>query len=105
MYFGSLRPPPVYSTGLFPEPAGDLNRINPGLLPPRALVAGAMRRAVMPATEWNGKFIADLAAERPGLGKSEMVGIRGLAAADEARLLHNIAKVLAAAIPPGRRDC
>jgi hypothetical protein len=104
MYFRSLKSP-VYSTGLFPEPAGDLNRINTGLLPPRALVAGAMRRAVMAATEWNCEFIADLAAERAGLSKSEVVGIRWLAAAEEARLLHNIAKVLAAAIAPRRRDC
>jgi hypothetical protein len=59
-----------------------------------------MYRPVMPATEWDSELVADLAAERAGLGKSEMVGIGGLAAADEARLLHDIAQVLSVAIAP-----
>ena len=63
-----------------------------------------MYRPVMPATEWDSELVADLAAERAGLGKSEMVGIGGLAAADEARLLHDIAKVLAAAMAPRGRN-
>ena len=48
-----------------------------------------MHRAMMPAT-----LIADLAAERAGLREPEMMGIRGLAAADEARLLGDIAHAL-----------
>src|SRR5215813_12951543 len=59
-----------------------------------------MYRPVMPAAEWNRELIADLAPERPGLRKSEVVGVRGLAAADKARLLHHIAKVLPVAIAP-----
>jgi hypothetical protein len=59
-----------------------------------------MHRAMMSATEWDRELIADLAAERAGLGKSEMVGIGGLAAADEARLLHDLAQVLSVAIAP-----
>src|SRR5215813_8738240 len=59
-----------------------------------------MYRPVMPAAEWNRELIADLAAERAGLRKSEVVGVRGLAATDEARLLHDIAKVLPVAIAP-----
>src|SRR5207248_1112455 len=66
--------------------------------PPRALVARAMHRSMMPATEWDRELIADLAAERTGLGETEVVGIGGLAAADEARLLHDIAQVLSVAI-------
>src|SRR5262249_28627258 len=57
-----------------------------------------MRRAVMSATEWDRKLIADLAAERARLRESEVVGIRGLAAAHETRLLGDIAQVLAVAI-------
>src|SRR5215475_3716705 len=64
-----------------------------------------MHCAVMPATEWDRELIADLAAERTGLGKSEVVGVRGLAAADEARLLGDIAEVLAVAIPTRGSDC
>jgi hypothetical protein len=46
-----------------------------------------MHCTMMPATERNRELIADLAAERTWLGKSEVVRVRGLAAADEARLL------------------
>jgi hypothetical protein len=46
-----------------------------------------MHRAVMSATEWDRKLIADLAAERTRLGEPEVVGVRGPAAAHETRLL------------------
>src|SRR6516162_4774749 len=59
-----------------------------------------MHQPMMDATEWDRELIADLAAERTGCVKSEMVGIGGLAAADEARLLHDIAQVLSVAIAP-----
>ena len=62
-----------------------------------------MYRPVMTAAEWNRELIADLAAERAGLRKSELVGVRGLAATDEARLLHDIAKVVPVAISPRGR--
>src|SRR5262249_7692996 len=90
---------------LFPEPAGNLDRVNAGLPPPRALVAGAMLRSVMPAAEWDRELIADLAAERTGLGETEVVGVRGLAAAHQTRLLGDMAKVLPVAIPTRSRDC
>src|SRR5262245_9616092 len=63
-----------------------------------------MRRPMMPATEGDRELIADLAAERTGLRKSEVVGIRGLAAADETGLLGDIAQVLPAAIAPRGSD-
>ena len=63
-----------------------------------------MHRTMMPATEGDRELIADLAAERTGLGKSEMVGIRGLAAADETRLLGDIAQMLPVAIAPRGSD-
>src|SRR5262249_34060545 len=63
-----------------------------------------MHRTMMPATEWDRELIADLAAERARLGKSEVVGVRGLAAAHETRLLGDIAQVLAVAIAPRRSD-
>ena len=59
---------------------------------------------MMPAAEWDRELIADLAAERAGLGKSEVVGVRGLAAAHEARLLGDIAQVLSVAIAPRCSD-
>jgi len=57
-----------------------------------------MHRTVMPPTERDRELIADLAAERAGLGESEVVGIRRLAAAHETRLLGDIAQVLPVAI-------
>src|SRR5258708_35091572 len=57
-----------------------------------------MHRTMMPAAEWDRELIADLAAERTGLGESEAVGVRGLAAAHERRLLGDIAQVLPVAI-------
>jgi hypothetical protein len=59
---------------------------------------------MMPPAQWDRELIADLAAERTRLGKSEVVGVRGLAAAHEARLLGDIAKVLPVAIASRRRD-
>ena len=63
-----------------------------------------MHRTMMPATERDRELIADLAAERTRLGKSEVVGIRRLAAAHQARLLGDIAKVLPVAIAPRGSD-
>src|SRR5215470_11562827 len=63
-----------------------------------------MHRAMMPSTEGDRELIADLAAERTGLGKAEVVGVRGLAAAHETRLLGDIAQMLAVAIAPRRSD-
>jgi len=57
-----------------------------------------MDRTMMPATEGDRELIADLAAERAGLGESEVVGVGGLAAAHETSLLGNIAQMLPVAI-------
>ena len=59
-----------------------------------------MNRTVMSATEWDRELITDFAAKRTRLSKSEVVGVGGLAGADEARLLHDIAQVLSVAIAP-----
>src|SRR5215469_7123570 len=64
-----------------------------------------MHRTMVPATEWDRKLIADLAAKRAGLGKSEVVRIRGLAATHETCLLGDIAQVLPVAIAPRGSNC
>src|SRR5262245_30460834 len=65
-----------------------------------------MHRTMMPTTEWDRELVADLATKCTGLGESEVVGVRGLAAAHEARLLGDIAQVLPVAIAPrgGNRE-
>src|SRR5260370_35505968 len=57
-----------------------------------------MYRQMMAAAEWDRELITDTAAERSGLGESEVVGVRRLAAAHETRLLGDITKVLPVAI-------
>ena len=88
----------IIEPGLSPELAGDLERVDASRLPPGALVAGAMNRAVMGAAERDGEFIADLAAERPRLQVAKMMRVGWFAAADQARLLGDKAKVFLVAI-------
>ena len=94
----------IIEPGLSPELTGDLHGIDAGRLPPGLLIAGAMDRAMMRAAERDGEFIAGLAAERPRLQVAEMMRIGLFAAADETRLLGNIAKVLAVSIAPRCRN-
>jgi hypothetical protein len=63
-----------------------------------------MHRTMMPTTERDCELITDLAAKRTGLGKSEVVRVRGLAAAHETCLLGDIAQVLPIAIATRGRD-
>ena len=94
----------IIEPGLPPELTGDFDGVDPGRRPPGLLVAGAMDRAMMRAAERDGEFIAGLAAERPRLQVAEMMRIGLFAAADETRLLGNIAKVLAVSIAPRCRN-
>src|SRR5438132_1253228 len=71
-----------------PKLASDVDRVNAGLLPPGFLVTGAMHGTMMRATERDDKFIACFAAERARLHKPDVMRIRGLAAAQQAGLLH-----------------
>ena len=91
----------IIEPGLPPELPGDLNGVDADRLPPGLLVAGAMDRPVMRAAERDGEFIAGLAAERPRLQVAKMMCIRFFAAADEACLLGNVAKVRFVAITAG----
>jgi len=79
---------------------GDLVWIDAGRPPPGSFVAGAMDRAVMDTAEGHGEFIAGSTAERARLQVAKMMRVGWPATADEARLLGDIAKVLAVAITP-----
>jgi hypothetical protein len=91
--------------GLSPEATSDFDGVDTSRLPPNLLVAGAMHRAMVGAAQRNGEFIAHLAAERPRLQVAKMVRMRLFAAADEARLLRDITKVLSVPIAPRCSDC
>ena len=62
-------------------------RIDAGPLPPSGLIAAAVDRAMVSATQGHSEFIADLAPQSPALGKAQVAGARGLAAADQAGAL------------------
>jgi hypothetical protein len=47
-------------------------RIDAGLLPPSGLIAAAVDRAMVSATQGHSEFIADLAPQSPALGKAQV---------------------------------
>jgi hypothetical protein len=57
--------------------------------------------AVVQAAERNGKFVANLAAEREPLGEAHMVRLAGLPSADEAGSGSDIFEMLLVAKPTG----
>ena len=59
-----------------------------------------MKLAVMTTTERHGELVADLAAERPALGKAQVMGVGGFTAADQTSLLRHKAHMVAIADAP-----
>jgi hypothetical protein len=60
----------------------------------------AMELAMVATAERDSELVADLAAQRPALGKAQMMGIAGLPATNQAGLLGDMPEVLAIANPP-----
>src|SRR5260221_12802709 len=58
-----------------PKLACDLERVDAGGLPPCALVAGTMDRAVMHSAQRDSEFVARFAAERAWLHVPKMMGV------------------------------
>ena len=73
--------------------------IDPGAPPPVGFIAAAMDLAMMAATQWDRKLVADLAAECPALRETQVVGIRWLATTNQTRLLGHMFDVLAVPNP------
>ena len=69
-----------------PKLASRFDRCNLNVSPPRDFVAMAVQVAMMFPAQWNSEFVADLASERSGLRKFEMMRITRRALADQARL-------------------
>ena len=59
-----------------------------------------MKLAMMTATERDSELVADFAAERPALGKAQVMGVAGFAAADQTGLLRHKAHMVAIADAP-----
>jgi hypothetical protein len=60
-----------------PQRASANSRIDTGFFPPRSFVTAMMDFAVMPPAERDGELVADFAAKRPGLRKSQVVASEG----------------------------
>ena len=90
------------SPGLVPKLTRDLDRVDAGLLPPGALVNGAMKRPVMDAAERHREFVACFAAEHPRLHKPKVMGSTS-SGRKAGRVAGRQAKVLPVAVTTGRR--
>ena len=82
-----------------PQGTSGNGRINAGFFPPCRFIATAVNLPMMATAQGNSELIADLAAKRPWLRKSQMMSIRRAAAADETRLLGNQLNVIPVANP------
>ena len=71
---------------LSPKFVGDSHGIQAQLRPPRRLFGIAMHLAMVGSAERHRKFVADFAAERPGLGEAQVMGVGRLPRAYQARL-------------------
>jgi hypothetical protein len=83
-----------------PQRASRNSRVHASIPPPCGLVATAVHLAMVPAAEWNGEFIADLAAECSTLRKAQVVGVRRPAATNQAGLLGYKSDVISVTYPP-----
>ncbi len=67
---------------LQPQYAGGDGRIHASNPPPCGLIAAVVNLAMMPSTQRHRELVADLAPQRPALGKSQEMGIGGLPTAN-----------------------
>ena len=89
--------------GFEPKLAGGDGRIDPGFAPPSGLITMTMKLAVMTTTERHGELVTDLAAERPVLGKAQVMGVARFTTADQTSLLRHKAHMVAIADAPRLR--
>jgi hypothetical protein len=87
--------------GFQPQRSGGDDRIDPDFPPPCGFVAATVDLAMVSAAERDGELIADFATECPPLREPQMVGIRGLTAADQARVFGHLSDVLPVPNPAG----
>jgi hypothetical protein len=70
-----------------PQLASRSSRIHLGVAPPRSFIASSVHLAVVTPAQWNRKFIADFAIERPTLRKSYVMSISRASAANQTGML------------------
>ncbi len=80
------------------------DRIDAPILPPPLFVTDPVECAVMRGAEGHHPFITHLAAQGPGLGKAQVVGMARAAATDETGLPGHIAQMLFVSNAPWGAD-
>ena len=90
--------------GFEPKLAGGDGWVDPGSAPPSDLITMTMKLAVMSPTQRHGELVAHFAPECPALCKAQVMGIRRLATANQARLLGHISDVIAVPNPARLRQ-
>ena len=100
---GAFIPIHAQRVRLQPKRAGLDGRIDSGLPPPTGFISTAVHLAMMAPAQRYREFIADLATERWGLRKAQVVGVRWLPLANQAWLFGNESDVIAVADPAGFR--
>ena len=58
---------PLIQASPAPQRAGNVDGVDPRMLPPSALITGAMHLAVMDTAKWDYEFIAHFPAQRAWL--------------------------------------
>ena len=95
MHFGfSYRHSLIFFAALFPKATGNYQGIDIALLPPLVFLTGGVDVVVVDGAKRDGELIADFQAKPFGLRVAQVVGVRGRAAADQARLTGNEAQML-----------
>jgi hypothetical protein len=69
-----------------PEPQRDWKWINVEFLPPRSLIARAMKLAMVDPANWDGELVTHSVSKSTRLGKPEVMRIRRQAATHQTRL-------------------
>ena len=77
-----------------PQLASGKERINAYLFPPCALVTATVQLTMMSTAKRNSEFVANFACQGGALCKAQVMSISRTAAADEARLLGDLSRVL-----------
>ena len=80
-----LNGPPI-EPGVLPQLLGNRDRVDAGGLPPIDLVAMPVNVPMVGAAERNGEFVADPTPHGSRLHEPQMVSVRRLPSAQEARL-------------------
>jgi len=88
-----------------PKRPGRNDRVNTGIAPPRGFIATPVHLAMVPAAERNRELVADLATECSALNKPEMMGVRRLSTANQARVLSDRSDVITVTHAAGFGPC